>query len=225
MAQPTLLFAFKVDTIEAAPNVVPQFFAANGFYKPPIRKNHYEESDSTGWMLWTTNAIVPITAAQLAQVPSANRYATTVFYDGVDTNRFLFHPADCRTLHISTVQNAHGERWGWQQLRFTEVDADHSVLNHVGEFPSLCGQPGSYSPHLLPHCYRSQENNTVCGLSGKMSLLIALTAFSCAPENMLSAIRSRLDLGARRWDDALQYTWGHGRKLQSHAILASTNDS
>jgi len=214
MANQDLRFAFKVDTIAAAPGAPPQFFA-NGLYKPPVRRNHYVQQHSTGWNLWTMNGIAPITAAQ---TPSANRYAASIFYDGVSTNRFLFHPEDCQTRHISTVENTDGERWGWQHLRFTEVNSQHSVLDHDGEYNSLSGHPGSYSPHFLPLCYQSQENNTKCGLSGKMSLFIALAAFSCAPENMLVAILNRLDLNARRWVNALNHNWGNGRELQSHAI-------
>jgi hypothetical protein len=223
MAHQNLRFAFKVDTIEAAPSVAPQFFA-NGLYKPPVRSNHYSQSDSTGWMLWTMDGIASITTAQLAQLSFTKRYSTTIFYDGIYTKRFLFYPADCRSLDISAVESAHGERWGWQQLRFTEVNPQHSVLDPVGEYPSLCGQAGSYSPHFLPPCYQSQENNSKCGLSGKMSLFIALTAFSCAPANMIAAIQSRLNLSARRWVNALHHNWGQGRELQSHAIQVQTNN-
>jgi hypothetical protein len=220
MAHSNLSFAFKVDTIRARNSAPPQTFT-NGFYKPPVRSTHYEQLDSTGWHLWTTSGVSQ--ATQPTQLPTANRYSTSIFYDAVNTQRFLFHPADCRTVNISTIENASGENWGWQQLRFTEVDPSHSSLDHYGEQPSLCGSPGSYSPHFLPLCYQSLDYNTLCGLSGKMSLFIALTAFSCAPENMLVAIQHRLNLNERRWVNALSQNWGVGRRLQSHAIQVKAN--
>ena len=73
-----------------------------------------------------------------------------------------------------------------------------TIMLH-GEHPTLCGQAGTYTPHLLPSCYEPPEHKTKCGLSGKMSLLLGLTAFSGAPERMMDAIKARLNIRERRW--------------------------
>ena len=45
-----------------------------------------------------------------------------------------------------------------------------------------------------------------------MSLLLALTAFSCKPDRMLDAIVRRLNFKERRWENVQIQDWGNGRK-------------
>ncbi|ERF68725.1 hypothetical protein EPUS_07143 [Endocarpon pusillum Z07020] len=188
---------FKIDFIEAKQHAPPQSFP-NGDYKPPVQPDHYTLRASTGWYHLTTNSVTQ----EFTPPPNMTQaYSTSVFYDGANTKRFLFHPADCRLVDISNIEReAAGDMWGWRKLCFTEKDANHSVLDHDGEYDSLCGGGGSYVPHLLPPCYKSEVNNNHCGLSGKMSLLLALTAFSCAQPNVIYAIKHRLNIRERRWD-------------------------
>lgn len=218
MSDPNLSFQFKIDAIRARHDAPPQSFT-NGSYKPPVESNHYEQSGTTEWRQWTINGVSPATAAPS---PITQAYSTSIFYDAI-TKRFLFHPADCRTINISTIENEHGDKWGWQQLCFTEFNSSHSLLDHDGEYSSLCGWAGTYTPHFLPPCYQSPENSTPCGLSGKMSLLLALTAFSCAPDRMIDAISHRLNFRERRWDNALDQNWGSGRKMHSCTIHFRTD--
>lgn len=191
----------------------PQTFD-NGFYKPPVDSDDYERLGTTGWWHWTMDGVSMETTPP---PPTRKAYSTSVFYDGVYTKRFLFHPADCQTMNISTIENREGG-WGWQQLCFTERDIRHSVLDLNGEYDSLCGKAGSYSPFLLPPSYQSRENNAECGLSGNMSLLLALAAFSCNPNLMLAAISQRLKLRERRWDNGQVHYWGNGRKVFSRQV-------
>lgn len=201
-------FLFKIDFIAAAHAAPVQTFA-NGFYKPPIRSNHYEDIATTGWHQWTTGGVETATAPPFGR----QGYSTSLFYDGVSTSRFLFYPADCRTVNISDIEAAYHERFGWSHLRFTHRDPNHSVLDLDGEFSSLCGRPGTYSPNLLPSCYRSMDYNVPCRLSGKIGLLLALTAYSCCQQHTVRAIRYRLRLQERRWDDFPTFHWGNGRTL------------
>jgi hypothetical protein len=208
-----LRFLFKLDTIRANPTAVPESFS-NGHYKPPIRPEHYEQLDSTGWLRWTVSGISTVTPTPPpTPPPTIYAYTTSIFYDGDNKNRFLFHPADCRTVDISDIERHNSERWGWQELCFTERDSRHCVLDLNGEYDALCGRPGSYSPNLLPYCYRSVDNPTRCGLSGNVGLLLALAAFSCRHDRMLAAIVGRLNFRERRWDDLQHLDWGNGRKL------------
>lgn len=215
MSNPNLSFLFKIDSIQARPGAPPQAFI-NGHYKPPVQPDHYEQVDSTEWYQWTVNGVSRVTEPSL---PYPVTYSTSVFYDSINTKRFLFHPADCRTVDISAIEQGDaGERWGWQGLLYTEKSLAHSVLEHDGEHDSLCGRGGTYVPHLLPHCYEHQENDTVCGLSGKLSLLLALTGFSCAPNYLMDAIRHRLNIRERRWANVGQ-AWGDGRKVYSSPVI------
>ena len=134
MSEQNLSFQFKIDTIIAKPDAPPQLFT-NGFYKPPVRSDHYKQV--------TMDGVSPI----IPSPPNRQAYSTSIFYDGYYTKRFLFHPADCRTLNISDIERNNGERWGWRQLCFTERSPTHSVLDLNGEYDSLRGQPGSYSPY------------------------------------------------------------------------------
>jgi hypothetical protein len=202
-----LSFFFKIDTIKAKDNAPTQTFT-NGSYKPPIEKDHYEQWSSTGWRQWTVNGVSDLA---LPPSPVHQAYSTSVFYDGT-TGRFLFHPADCRSKSLSIIEKNETERWSWMHLSFTQIDASHSVLDHNGEYNSLGGKAGSYSPWLLPPCYQSTDDKTVCGLSGKMGLLLALTAFSCKPEHMTDAIVRRLKLREKRWENGNVQFWGNGRK-------------
>lgn len=207
MSQQGLSFFFKIETIQARDDAPRESFAY-GFYKPPIRIDHCERTGSTGWHRWTMDDISPISAPQ----SSPRSYSTSVFWDGVNTNRFLFHPKDCQRVNISDIEDkAAGERFGWQHLLFThQVDTAHSVLDLSGEHETLSGRPGSYSPHFLPTCYQSLENATPCGLSGDMGLFLALAAFSCRPELMMHAIRHRLNIRQRRWLNGNIPNWGNG---------------
>jgi hypothetical protein len=204
-----LEFYFKIDAIGAKAGIQSHAFA-NGSYKPPVFSNHYEQCDTTGWWLWKISGICSPKAPRYS---ARLKYSTTIFYDSRDTKRFLFHPADCRETDIYTAENAHGEMHGWRQLCFTEISSDQSCLDHHGEHPTLGGQAETYTPHLLPSCYESPEHKTKCGLSGKMSLLLGLTAFSCAPERMMDAIGARLNIRKRRWDNLESENWGDGRKI------------
>jgi hypothetical protein len=205
-----LSFCFKIDRIKAKDNAPPTTFV-NGSYKPPIEKEHYEQWGSTGWRRWTVNGVSDPT---LPPSPVHHTYSTSVFFDGT-TGRFLFHPADCRSKSLSIIEQDRTERWSWRQLSFTQIDASHSVLDHNGEYNSLSGKAGSYSPWLLPPCYQSIDDNTFCGLSGKMGLLLALAAFSCKPEHMIDAVVRRLNLRERRWDNGNFQFWGNGRRCTS----------
>jgi hypothetical protein len=130
-----LSFLFKIDTIKAKDNAPLKTFT-NGDYKPPIEKDHYEQWDSTGWRRWTVNGI---SDAPLPLSPVHYAYSTSVFYDAT-TNRYLFHPADCRSKSLSTIEKNETERWSWMHLSFTQLDASHSVLDHTGEYNSLSGK-------------------------------------------------------------------------------------
>ncbi|KAF7508578.1 hypothetical protein GJ744_009127 [Endocarpon pusillum] len=206
---------FKIDFIDQADGAPHQSFP-NGDYKPPVQHDHYTQQSSTGWRRLTTNGVTQEMATP-PNMPLA--YATSIFYDDANTQRFLFHPADCRLVDISRIEReAAGDMWGWRKLCFTEKNSAHSVLDHDGEYDSLCGSGGSYVPHLLPRCYKSQVNNNPCGLSGKMSLLLALTAFSCPQDYVISAIQYRLKIRERRWDNVGQWGNGlrHGRGVVVH---------
>lgn len=220
MSDQSLRFLFSIDSIRARPDAPPQTFT-NGHYKPPVQHDCYTQTSSTGWCQWTMNGVSQVTAPP---IPLPVSYATSIFYDDINTKRFLFHPKDCRTVDISAIEQgpAH-ERWGWQGLCFTEKAPNHSVLDHDGEFDSVCGRGGSYIPHFLPQCYQSLENVSPCGLSGKMSLLLALTAFSCAPERMMQAIRRRLNIRQRRWESHSNLDWGNGRKVPFSPIIVRTD--
>ena len=211
MSAHNLSFQFKIDTIIARDSAPPTSFT-NGSYKPPIQRHHYRQVHSTGWLQWTINGV----STELTPSTTGYAYSTSIFYDGVSTNRFLFHPNDCQVINISNVEHQYAERYGWQQLSFTEKSPTHTVLNHDGEFADLRGHPGSYSPYLLPSCYRSMEPNTTVRLSGKMSLLLALTAFSCRHDRMIDAIGQRLDIKNRRWINGDINGWGNGRKSRIH---------
>ena len=220
MSEQNLSFLFNIDSIRARSDAPPQTFA-NGYYKPPVQHDHYIRTDSTGWCQWTMNGVSQAIAHPI-QLPVA--YSTSIFYDEIYTQRFLFHPADCQTVDISAIeQGPANERWGWQGLCFTENPPNHSVLDHDGEYDSVCGRGGSYIPHLLPQCYQSLENVSRCGLSGKMSLLLALTAFSCAPELMMQAIHHRLNIRERKWENFSDQDWGNGRKVHFSPIIVRTD--
>lgn len=200
-------FQFKIDEIQSAPNAPSEHFA-NGDYKPPIERHHYRPLRTTQWLQWRPDGL----SIAVEPPQPTDSYSTSVFYDGHSSHRFLFFPDDCRAVNIIDLEQEHTERWGsWRQLCFTHKAPNHSVLDHDGEHNKLSGQPGSYSPVLLPSCYRSPDHGTLCGLSGKMSLLIALTTFSCSSQHMLNAITRRLKLGERRWINYQIQAWGSGR--------------
>lgn len=203
-----LTFQFKIDSIRAKPEAPPQSFSI-GLYKPPTEKDHYQLERSTGWLQWSMTAVSHPTAPP----PTMYRYSTSVFYAG-DTSRYLFHPADCRETSISIIEREETERWGWRQLAFSEIRPRHWVLGHDGDQPGLRGQAGSYTPDLLPQCYCTANNdNHPCGLSGKMSLLLALTAYSVHPDRMVPAISHRLNIRHRRWEHGPNGYWGSGREI------------
>jgi hypothetical protein len=212
MGDPRLSFLFKIDTIEAKDDSPPEFFTT-GSYKPPIEKDHYKRLDTTDWLRWTPQGVVLGAMNPLGPV-RPDVYSTSLFYDDHSTQKpFLFHPADCQAINISDVEREMTELWGWQQLCFTKKDAHHSVLDLGGEYHTLCGQSTSYIPHFLPECYKSVENGATCGLSGTMSLMIALAAFSCKKENMIAAIANRLNFRERKWENGCIEDWGDGRKM------------
>ena len=205
-----LSFNFKIDTMTANEYTPPESFR-NGSYKPPIRRQNFIHRSSTDWYQWTTAGL--LSATQTAPPLKCYVYSTSIFYDGRGTNRFLFFPGDCQSVDISDVEELYTERYGWQHLCFTEKGPGHTVLDHDGEYDTLRGPPGSYSPHLLPLCYRSTEQMNQIGLSGKMSLLLALTAFSCRHDKMIEAIAQRLNFKERRWVNGDVQGWGNGRKF------------
>lgn len=204
-----LSFQFKIDSISKRENAPSSTFA-NGFWKPPVERAHCRQTHSTGWLQWSSNGVT--TAMQPSHPPSYH-YSTSIFYDGYSTSRFLFHPGDCQTVDISEVEKREFENWGWQHLRFSKLDPAHASLDHDGEFAKLCGAGGTYIDQLLPSWYQSNQHSQLCGLSGKLSLLLALTAFSCGPHRMTDAISHRLNLKERRWDNFPGQNWGNGRKV------------
>jgi hypothetical protein len=218
MSEPSLSFQFKIDIIRERNDAPSQSFS-HGAYKPPVERDHCEQLNTTGWCQWTMNGI---SATNVSPPPMHQAYSTSVFYDAIDTKRFLFHPADCQTTNISAVEKSNGERWGWQQLCFSHKDIGHAILDLDGEFGSLNGRGGSYIPHFMPPCYQSIDEEAVVGLSGRMSLLLALTAFSCRPEHILNAIRYRMNFKERRWHDINIQDWGIGRRFCPHPTRNKT---
>jgi len=100
-----LEFYFKIDAIGAKAGIQSQNFT-NGFYKPPVFSSHYEQRDTTGWWLWKMSGIRRPTAPRYS---AQLKHATTIFYDSLDTKRFLLYPADYRETDIHRIENAHGE--------------------------------------------------------------------------------------------------------------------
>ena len=220
MSAQNLSFQFKIDTITAREEIPPAQFS-NGAYKPPVGKDDYVRRGTTRWHRFTMEGVSP---AADPSPPIGYSYSTSVFYDAKSTNRFLFYPGDCQSVNISDVEGMHTERYGWQHLCFTHKGPGHTALDLDGEYDTLRGPPGSYSPHLLPTCYRSTEQSSTIGLSGKMSLLFALTAFSCRHDRMLEAISQRLNLKDKKWVNGDIQSWGHGRELQPEAIWSNDAD-
>ncbi len=219
MSNQDLSFLFKIDSIRARPGA-PELLFSNGHYKPPVKPNHYVRTSSTGWYMWTMNGVYQVAEPS---APFPIEYSTSIFYDSIHTNRFLFHPDDCQTVDISAIEQGDaGERWGWQGLCFTHNYPDHCVLDHDGEHDLLCGRGVSYIPHLLPSSYQSLETNERCMLSGKMSLLLALTAFSCPPSYMIHAISYRLNIREGRWDHVYP-NWGTGRNVPTSPVIFRTD--
>lgn len=210
MSNQDLAFQFKIDSIVATIDAPTQSFAL-GLYKPPTENDHYKLERSTGWLQWTMDNISYPTAPR----PTQYTYSTSVFYAG-DQSRYLFHPADCREQSISIIEMEEGERWGWRRLAFSEIGPRQWVLGHDGNQAGLRGRAGSYSPDLLPDCYYlANSGNHQCELSGKMSLLLALTAYSARPELMEQAISYRLNIREGKWERGSSSYWGSGRKIHT----------
>jgi hypothetical protein len=218
MASSTLTFLFKIDEILAKPSAAPVSFS-NGDYKPPVEHDQYADVATTGWRRRTPSGVVSIGSADL---PNHYQYSTTIFWDGHDTKRFLFHPADCRTIDISEIQSNKHEKWGWRKLGFSVAGPGHSVLDFSDEYSKLCGRSNTLTPTLLPVCYQPEEFISMSGLSGKMGLLVGLAAFSCSPDNKLLAVGG-LNFEQRRWEH--RGDWGNGRKqLAAHLLTPQLID-
>lgn len=162
---------------------------------PPTDKHAFTILGTTGWICWRDGVlqVAPIDTSHL------RHHCTTSMFWCADRQAFLHVPYDCTNVNVGKAPG--GERAGipldWEKLSFHHQDFGQSAcISRVGykfEKTELGanGRP-AWMPELLPPVY--QFHNTTkyqqCHLAGDLSVIIALAAFSTAPNTMLTTIQS-----------------------------------
>ncbi|MCJ1246782.1 hypothetical protein MMC30_003991 [Trapelia coarctata] len=210
---PGTAFLFRIDQL--APNwdeLVAQF-TEHGYWNPPFYYNAYQRAQGSLFR-WKDGLVTPVAAGTtLGQQYSC----ATVFTQSPWTGHFLVAEFDAQTRNVSQ----HG---GWHTLGFnhvphptedseySELDLDNTCSEHHLVAPVNSGTP-SWVNDLFTAQYKYNAQTDAnppqesAGLIGKLSLLLALVAFSRPPAHIASVLMNHVRAG--RWEPL--GTTEHGR--------------
>lgn len=180
----------------------------SGSWIPPIQPSECTRVGRTPWLRWAPGALMPVTVAADVTASMEDYDCCSLFYDS-ECDHFLGVPYDCMTRSVKTVMQQAvalgGNGWahGWRRLTFehnTYRGRNLSVLNFDDAYPVLAAYGSStWMPELIPTSYNFNvtiASQPACPgttiVAGKLALLFAFTAFSCAQENLYDVIKSAL---------------------------------
>jgi hypothetical protein len=122
--------------------------------------------------------------------------AATVFYCN-NFDKFFTTQGDASTRDIATAD----PEYQWQPLTFLHQN-NNSHVEYAGDQEHLAVTEASWINQLMPNVYRrdeSIEGPNFGGLSGILSIVIALVAFSCRAQDLDNVLRTQRAWRGRRW--------------------------
>ncbi|KAJ9257996.1 hypothetical protein DTO280E4_121 [Paecilomyces variotii] len=152
------------------------------YWYPPLDQDQFVriDSQSTGWCSWS--ARTGVQEQVIPNDPGRNDEVYTVFFNQ-ENDHFLVVPIDCSRESLRQRVDAE-PNWptvGWFRVNFKHLhDGRMSKLTHEPMDCYHLGARGSpeWVPQLLPFAYDQSESDFVTGLTGKLSLLVAMAAFT-----------------------------------------------
>ena len=171
---------------------------------PPDRLDAYNCHSGT-LNRWKAGRIQPVTQGDIAFDAELHCYSpshfrsTTIFTQSPWTDNFLAVPFDAQKKDVC-------QEGGWQDLGFREhFRSDGSVYSYIDLTAERwhLAAPGTapWMNDLFTDRYRYQSPNgaipppTMCGLTGKLSILLALVAFACKESDLDQVLQQSVRLG------------------------------
>ena len=219
MPSPPVKFLFRIDALN------PQNGTGNRkgrHWTPPERSTEYVRQRGSLYR-WTNGVVTSVPANDQARSmeSSLREYqCTTVFTQWPCTPHFLAVPFDAQTQNVC-------DKGGWHELGFHHDSAHtghiYSYLEIHGEHRHLAALSSARWVHeLFPQQYHPREEpgqsaqaTGLTGLTGKLTLLLAVIAFSSTEGNLDHVLRN--SLRQREW---IPHSQPDGREFSfSHFIL------
>ena len=181
-------FCFRIRGLRPDYNQQHLHTYANGYWKPPTRKNAYTETYNTGWRLWSPSSCSPIPTGHAIQI-----YDRISMFYASDRQAFLLVPYDCTRESVRSNVQQKGPLMDWRKLRFDYVSMGNGhCISRVGD--NLQNQilgathTEGWVPELVPRAYRNESTDEPeylsTSLGGSLAIILALAAFSRNPSTM-----------------------------------------
>lgn len=195
-----LQFLFKIDTIEAT-DELPGDRGPDGNWRPPLARSAIKTLETTNWQRWTARGITSAGTSTGYHNHDQNLYETcSLFYNG-ETSQFLAVPFDCRNCNVNSYNNhPFWSRLTFQHQPYGPCNGTFLPLSVIGfseEYHVLASPNApSWMPQLLPTTFKGHNNGSqysgrhATSLTGDLSLIIALAAFSGPTDCMVQTIAS-----------------------------------
>ena len=193
----SLRFLFKIDPIAPYYDCQPENRWEDRNWIPPTVPGAIATTH-TQWYQWGAGGVTPA-----ENIGSASHDTPSSLFYNSESSQFLGVPFDCRVQSVQESIKINGN--GWRRLMFRHkfypknAPRPLSILGFDEEHHVLASRvKPSWMPELLPESFRQNQpeigNNAVenqsTGLTGKLSLIIALIALSCPPDRVLETIKT-----------------------------------
>ncbi|KAI9839049.1 MAG: hypothetical protein M1837_002267 [Sclerophora amabilis] len=216
-----LSFVFRIDPLAPDYSRQPKrAYPPQGYWGPPTLPNAYART--TGNLhRWRDGFVTPILHTDPAYISytqaTLELYSVMSLFAQVQTNNILGIERDCMQINM--------DRWGidWTPLSFRHVGGMSSVELYENNAHLSAPATPNLMPQLLPEVYNYYQCSQDVGLGpplqeglcGKLSLLLALAAFSGPPEMLDSILTGCLRPG--RWNS---HSLHHGRTPERGLIVS-----
>lgn len=194
-----LQFLFRIDSIAPDYDVQPEDRAGDLNWRPPSIRQAIKTNNTTHWYRWTASGIFYIGPI----AGGIDHDVCSLFYNS-ESSQFLGVPFDCRIASVEdNIKKKDGV--GWRRLMFrhrtiTFKNTCHplSIVRLVDKSHVLASRTNPYwMPQLLPSSFKNNDYGPLINgveldtcLTGNLTLMIALAAFSAPEYYMIDAIRS-----------------------------------
>ena len=189
-------FLFQIDELSPHENSVDN--QEGRHWTPPERSNQYDRQQGLLYR-WTNGEVTVVPPSDRALTTAPLRYqCATVFTQWPDTHHFLAVAFDAQEENVC-------DKAGWHPLGFNHCSdyappGIHSYFDIRGERHHLAALgSASWVRDLFPEQYRPRDEprepvqNT--GLTGKLTLLLAVIAFSCMQGSLDYVLQNCLQPG------------------------------
>lgn len=188
-----LSFIFTVKHLDPDYAIQPYQQSTRFHWMPPTKRNAFK-SGELYLFRWSGGGIQEIGRASSL---GAHFDSATVFTHMVDTGHLLVVELDAQEIDVASTEQ------GWRELSFRHEQEGnsgrtYSYVEALGPEEKIAAPSSHLTTQLLPpmyHCLQADPSVTNAGLIGSLPILLAMAAFTAAPDQLATVFTQYVKAG------------------------------